>query len=60
MIAGHSERRIGFGAAGESSELVAEKTKVEWAMEHCNSTSLYLAFSLRALANVPWTSYGTP
>ncbi|CAM9789440.1 unnamed protein product, partial [Hapterophycus canaliculatus] len=28
VIAGHSERRVGFGAAGESSELVAEKTKV--------------------------------
>lgn len=28
VITGHSERRVGFGAAGESSELVAEKTKV--------------------------------
>eukprot|EP00752_Nemacystus_decipiens_P011356 g10090.t1 len=27
VITGHSERRTGFGAAGESSELVAEKTK---------------------------------
>ncbi|CAM9956737.1 unnamed protein product [Scytosiphon promiscuus] len=27
VIAGHSERRIGFGAAGESSDLVAEKAK---------------------------------
>lgn len=28
MITGHSERRVGFGEGGESSELVAEKTKV--------------------------------
>jgi triosephosphate isomerase len=28
VITGHSERRIGFGAPGESSALVAEKTKV--------------------------------
>ncbi|CAN0089592.1 unnamed protein product [Pylaiella littoralis] len=27
VIAGHSERRCGFGCEGESSELVAEKTK---------------------------------
>ena len=26
----HSERREGFGMAGESSELVALKTKVGW------------------------------
>lgn len=28
VIAGHSERRIGFGGAGETSDLVAEKAKV--------------------------------
>ncbi|CAM9511684.1 unnamed protein product [Ectocarpus sp. 12 AP-2014] len=28
VITGHSERRVGFGSAGESSELVAEKSKV--------------------------------
>ncbi|CAM9794135.1 unnamed protein product [Sphacelaria rigidula] len=28
VITGHSERRVGFGEGGESSELVAEKTKV--------------------------------
>ncbi|CAM9615628.1 unnamed protein product [Discosporangium mesarthrocarpum] len=28
VITGHSERRVGFGAGGESSDLVAEKTKV--------------------------------
>ena len=28
VITGHSERRVGFGSAGESSELVAQKTKV--------------------------------
>jgi triosephosphate isomerase (TIM) len=27
VITGHSERRVGFGSAGESSELVATKTK---------------------------------
>lgn len=28
VITGHSERRVGFGEGGESSDLVAEKTKV--------------------------------
>ena len=28
VITGHSERRVGFGCEGESSDLVAEKTKV--------------------------------
>ncbi|CAM9801762.1 unnamed protein product [Ectocarpus sp. 6 AP-2014] len=28
VITGHSERRVGFGCAGESSDLIAEKSKV--------------------------------
>lgn len=39
VIAGHSERRTGFGSEGESSDLVAEKAKVMPPSSHpCRAT----------------------
>ncbi|CAN0009608.1 unnamed protein product, partial [Choristocarpus tenellus] len=35
VITGHSERRVGFGAGGESSILVAEKTKATTLLLSC-------------------------